>query len=126
MKTLVAVACLLVLGGVARADDKSSPTGTWKYSTEVNGNKLEVTMKLKAEGDKVTGTMSVADMEAKIEDGKIKDGEVSFKVIRDVGGNKFEIKYKGKVTGDTFKGKRELERDGTTNSRDFEAKRVKD
>ena len=126
MKTLVAVACVLALGAFSRADDKSSPTGSWKYTTDVNGTTLDVTIKLKAEGEKVTGTVSVMDIEVKIEDGKIKDGEISFKVIREAGGNKFEIKYKGKVTGDTFKGKREMERDGTTNTREFEAKRVKE
>ena len=126
MKTLVAVVCVLALSGVVRADDKSSPTGTWKYTTDRNGTSVDVTMKLKVEGDKVTGTVTVMDMETKIEDGTFKDGEVSFKIIRDAGGNKLEIKYKGKVTGDTFKGKRELERDGMPNSREFEAKRVKE
>jgi hypothetical protein len=126
MKTLMAIACVLFVGGVALADDKSSPTGTWKYTTERNGQSIDVTFKLKAEGEKVTGTVTVMDMETKILDGTIKDGEISFKIIREAGDNKFEIKYKGKVTGDTFKGKRELERDGQTNSRDFEAKRVKE
>jgi hypothetical protein len=126
MKTLVTVACVLALCSMARADDKSSPNGTWKYTTERNGQTIDVTFKLKAEGEKVTGTVTVMDMETKIEDGAIKDGEISFKVIRQAGDNKFEIKYKGKVTGDVFKGKRELERDGQTNSREFEAKRVKD
>jgi hypothetical protein len=126
MKRVLAIVCLAALTGFAAADDKSSPTGTWKYTTEANGTKLEVVMKLKAEGDKVTGTVSVADMEIKIQDGKITDGEVSFKIVREAGGNQFEIKYKGKVMGDTFKGKRELERDGQPNVREFEAKRVKE
>jgi uncharacterized lipoprotein YehR (DUF1307 family) len=126
MKQLLAVVCVVAFGSLAVADDKSSPTGTWKYTTNANGTQLEVTMKLKAEGDKVTGTISVNDMAIKIEDGKIKDGEVSFKIMREVGGQKFEIKYKGKVTGDTFKGKRELEREGQPNVREFEAKRIKD
>jgi uncharacterized lipoprotein YehR (DUF1307 family) len=126
MKQLLAVVCVVAFGSLAVADDKSSPTGTWKYTTNANGTQLEVTMKLKAEGDKVTGTVSVNDMAIKIEDGKIKDGEVSFKIMREVGGQKFEIKYKGKVTGDTFKGKRELEREGQPNVREFEAKRTKE
>jgi hypothetical protein len=50
---------------------------------------------------------------------------VSFKVNREVGGNKFTIKYQGRIQGDTFKGKRELERDGQVNTRAFEAKRSK-
>ena len=126
MKQFLAVVCVVAFGSLAVADDKASPTGTWKYTTNANGTELEVTMKLKAEGDKVTGTVSVMDTEIKIEDGKIKDGEVSFKIVREAGGNKFEIKYKGKVSGDTFKGKRELERDGQPNVREFEAKRSKD
>jgi hypothetical protein len=41
-------------------------------------------------------------------------------------GNKFIIKYKGKIQGDTFKGERELERDGQFNTRKFETKRSKE
>ena len=46
--------------------------------------------------------------------------------ITDTNGNKLTIKYSGKFSGDTFKGKREIDRDGQTNTRDFEAKRVKE
>src|SRR5215467_1432647 len=126
MKRMAAVICVLAVAGMARADDKSNPTGTWKYTADVNGQSIEVTIKLKLEGDKLTGSVSVLDMETKIEDSKYKNGEVSFKVNREMNGNKFTIKYKGKIEGDTFKGKRELERDGQTNTREFEAKRVKE
>jgi hypothetical protein len=125
MKRMATVICMLAVAGIARADDKPNPTGTWKYSAEVNGQSIDVTIKLKLEGDKLTGTVSVRDMETKIEDAKYKDGEVSFKVNREMNGSKFTITYKGKIEGDTFKGKRELERDGQTNTREFEAKRSK-
>src|SRR5436309_13160077 len=125
MKRLVAVICVLAVAGMARAEDKSNPAVNWKYTADINGQSIDVTIKLKLEGDKLTGTVSVLDTETKIEDSKYKDGEVSFKVNRDMDGNKFTIKYKGKITGDTFKGKRELERDGQTNTREFEAKRSK-
>jgi hypothetical protein len=123
MKCTATVFCLLAMVGMARAEDKPNPTGTWKYTAEVNGQTIEVTIKLKLEGDKLTGTVTAFDTESKIEDCKYKDGEVSFNVNREVNGNKFTIKYKGKIQGDTFKGTRELERDGQTNTRDFEAKR---
>ena len=126
MKHVATVVCLVVFGGMANADDKTSPTGTWKYTADVNGQKLDVTIKLKLDGDKLTGTVSVADMESKIEDGKYKDGDISFKVNREFNGNQITIKYKGKVKGDTFKGKRDLERNGETNTREFEAKRSKE
>ena len=63
---------------------------------------------------------------AQIEDATFKDGEVSFKVTRERNGQKFTTKYTGKVSGDTIKGKAESERNGQTNSRDWEAARSKD
>ncbi len=126
MTSFLTVICTLASAGLVWADDKPNPTGTWKYSAEVNGQSIEVTIKLKLDGDKLTGTVSALDTETKIEDGKFKDDEVSFKVNREVNGNKFTIKYQGKIKGDTFKGKRELERDGQTNTREFEAKRSKE
>jgi hypothetical protein len=126
MKRLASLVCVLAIASTTRAEDKPNPTGTWKYTAEVNGQSIEVTIKLKLEGDKLTGTVSALDTESKIEDSEYKDGEVSFKVTREVNGNKFTIKYKGKIRGDTFKGKRELEREGQTNTREFEAKRAKE
>jgi hypothetical protein len=123
--TLVAVAVALVgLAGVARAEDKPNPTGTWKWTINFGGNEREMAVKLKLDGGKLTGTFVGPDgKETAIEDGKYKDGEVSFKVTRERDGNKFVIKYSGKVSGDTLKGKSEFERDGETRSRDWEAKR---
>jgi hypothetical protein len=126
MKRMAAVViCVLAVAGLARAEDKPNPTGTWKYTVDVNGQSLDVTIKLKLDGDKLTGALSVRDTETKIEDAKYKDGEVSFTVKPEFNGNKITIKYKGTIKGDTFKGKRELERDGQTTTRDFEAKRSK-
>jgi hypothetical protein len=127
MKRLVLVAVVVALGGIARADDKSGPSGTWKWSIEINGQTRETTLKLKAEGEKLTGTISGRqNTETKIEDGAFKGGEVSFTVTRERNGQKFTTKYKGKLEGDTIKGKAESERDGQTQSRDWEAKRAKD
>ena len=95
-------------------------------TVERNGETFDLTLKLKLEDGKVTGTLTRGDQETKIEDGKFKDGEVSFKGNLELNGNKLPIKYKGTVKGDTFKGKRELERDGQTNTREFEAKRSKE
>jgi uncharacterized protein (DUF2147 family) len=126
MIRMATVICVLAVAGMVRAEDKPNPTGTWKYTAEVNGQSIDVTIKLKLDGDKLTGTVTVLDMETKIEDSKYKDGEVSFRVNREMNGNKFTTKYNRKIMGDTFKGKRELERDGQTNTREFEAKRSKE
>jgi hypothetical protein len=110
----------------ARADDKANPTGTWKWTVMRNNQEREMTLKLKLDGDKLTGAMVGQNgQETAIEDGQFKDGEVSFKVTRERNGNKFTTKYSGKVSGDSIKGKTEFERNGENQSRDWEAKRAK-
>jgi hypothetical protein len=108
------------------ADESTDPSGTWKWSVTFNDQTREMTLKLKLEGDKLSGTMLGRDnQETAIEDAKYKDGEVAFTVTRERNGQKFTIKYQGKVSGDTIKGKTEFQRDGQTQSRDWEAKRQK-
>lgn len=108
------------------ADESTDPTGTWKWSYTVNDQTREVTLKLKLEGDKLTGAVLGRDnQETAIENASYKDGEVAFTVTREFNGQKFTSKYKGKVSGDTIKGKIEFERDGQTRSFDWEPKRQK-
>jgi hypothetical protein len=130
MKQLAVVAVVVALAGLvgtARAEDKANPTGTWKWTINFGGQDREMTLKLKSDGKKLTGVFVGPDgTESKIEDAKVKDGDVSFQVTRERDGQKFVIKYKGKVSGDTLKGKSEIERDGETRSRDWEAKRAKE
>lgn len=110
----------------SQADEKADPTGTWKWSVTFGDQTREFTLKLKLEGDKLTGAMLGRDnQETPIEDASFKDGEVAFAVTRERNGQKFTIKYKGKLEGDTIKGKSEFERNGEKQSRDWEAKREK-
>ncbi len=132
MKRLVVAAlvvtCAALVGNV-RADEKANPTGTWKWSVPGRGgNTREVTLKLKMDGDKLTGAMpGRGGQETAIEDGSYKDGTVSFKVTREGRNNqKITTKYSGKLSGDTIKGKMEFERMGEAQSVDWEAKRAKD
>ena len=123
---LLAAALGLVFSGlVSHARAADTATGSWKWEFKrQNGDAVDVTLKLKQDGDKLTGTISGPNgSETAIEDGAVKDGEVTFKVTREFNGNKFTQKYNGKLSGDTIKGKTERERDGQTISRDWEAKR---
>jgi len=131
MRQVITIAIVLGLSGmvgVARADDKkNSPTGTWKWEVERNGQKIAQTLKLKADGEKLTGSMpGRQNQETMIEDGTFKDGKVSFKITRERNGNKFTTSYTGTVEGDTLKLKAESERNGQKQTRDIEAKRSGD
>jgi len=130
-----AAALLLFVGVTARAEDKKAdPTGTWTWSMPGRDGSpgREQTLKLKAEGDKVTGTLSSPGREggqareSKVDNGKIMGEEISFAITREFNGNSMTSKYKGKISGDTITGKSEFERNGETMSRDWTAKRKMD
>ncbi len=126
-------ACVaLTVGAVAQGDaKKADPTGTWTWSTpgRNGGEARKTTLKLKVEGEKLTGKIispgrqGAEPRETEIGDGKVKGAEVSFTVTREFGGNKMVQKFQGKVEADTLKGKMEFDRNGETMSRDWEAKR---
>jgi hypothetical protein len=91
--------CLLaVLSLVAFAAD--AVTGTWKGSIETPGGTFENTFVLKADGDKLTGTVQGGPGgEMKIEEGKVDGSNVSFAVNMEFG----KLNYTGAVSGDDLK-----------------------
>ena len=128
----LAAGTLLLAGITVQAQDKKPDVaGTWTWSQQGrNGGPGRTnTLVLKVEGDKITGTLTSpgrrggAANELKIEDPKLEGDQLSFKITRQFGGNEMVQKYSAKVEGDTLKGKIEFDRNGETQSRDFEAKR---
>lgn len=130
MTRAIGVALLLTataFSSVQAEDKKADPTGTWKWTVTRNNQSRDVTLKLKLDGDKLTGSMPGRDnTEVAIADATFKDNEIAFSVTREFNGNKFTTKYKGKLDGDTIKGTTESVREGQTRTRDWEAKRDKD
>jgi hypothetical protein len=126
MKRLVVAAVVFALAGFVSATwAADDATGTWKWSATFNNNTVESTLKLKQEGEKLTGTyVGRGNTESPVEEGTIKDNMVNFKVVREINGNKFTMKYAGTLSGDTIKGK--ISFDGSQfEPRDWEAKRQK-
>lgn len=131
--THTALALLLTMGFILPApaqEKKADPAGTWTWTMpgRNGGPERKLTLKLKVEGDKVTGKLAAPGRggdvrETDIKDAKVKGEELSFTVVREINGTTMTSKYNGKISGDTIKGKIETERDGQTQSRDWEAKR---
>ena len=125
----------MAVAGVVLAADTPNPTGTWTWTMaggrggkKGGGQAREQTIKLKLDGNKLTGVMvGRNDTETKIDDGATyKDGDFSFTVTREFNGNKMTTKYTGKVSGDTIKGTIEApgRNGGDPVKRDWEAKRA--
>jgi len=122
-----AVSCVAF---VARAaDEKANVNGTWKWTlTTPNGDEINLSAKLKQEGDKVTGTYyGRNNSESPIKDGKLTGNELKFTVVRDINGTQITISYSGKVEGDKITGKSEFKTADNEEPRkmDWNAKREK-
>lgn len=109
-----AVCILLTFALAAWAADVSG-----KWTAQVpgrNGQMREVTITLKADGDKLTGTITGRQGENPISDGKISGDDISFKVETPRGAQT----YTGKISGNEIKFKRE----GGQGTIEFTAKRA--
>ena len=127
MKTILSAALVLGLCGLAGAQgEKADPVGTWKCEYEIGGQKRMSTLTIKKDGDKLAGTMSWPDQkETKLKDVKLKDGELTFSVERELMDMKLTVEYKLKVEGDKLKGKAAVDAGGEKREFDIEGKREK-
>jgi hypothetical protein len=128
MKTILSAALVLVLGlcGLAGAQEKADPVGTWKCEYQIGEQKRTSTLTIKMDGDKLAGTMSWPDQkETNLKDVKLKDADLTFSAERVLGDNKFNVEYKFTITGDKLKGKGAVESGGEKREFDIEGKRQK-
>ena len=128
MKTILSAALVLVLGlcGLAGAQEKADPVGTWKCEYQIGEQKRTSTLTIKMDGDKLAGTLSWPDQkETNLKDVKLKDADLTFSAERVLGDNKFNVEYKFTITGDKLKGKGAAEFGGKKQEFDIEGKREK-
>ena len=127
MKTILSVALVLGLCGLARAaDEKAGPVGTWKCEYLIGDQQRTSTLTIKQDGDKLAGTMSWPDQKgAELKDVKLKDGELTFSAERALGENKFPVEYRFTIDGDKLKGKGAVEAGGRKTEFDIAGKREK-
>ena len=99
MKTVLTAFATLIFPVLLLAADV---TGKWTGTIETPNGSREVNLNLKADGAKLTGTISGRSGDTEIQDGKVDGDNVSFTVIRNFNGNEFKQHYVGKAAGDTI------------------------
>ena len=98
MKCFVVMLAFFAVAIPAVAADVS---GNWKGSVSTANGDLPIAFTLKADGEKLTGTMSGPDgAPVAIEEGKIDGNNISFSVTLAFNGNSFSLSYKGVVSDD--------------------------
>jgi hypothetical protein len=94
--TLFAVLALFTTGLFA-----ADASGKWVAEMQGrDGQKRTQTFDLKADGDKLTGTVTSPMGERPIVDGKVSGDDISFAVEVEFQGEKRKMQYTGKVVGD--------------------------
>jgi len=108
---------LLAVAVVALAADAVTGNWVWESQGRGGGPGFKTTAKLKADGAKLTGTVSVPSFsggppepgapmqmeDAPISNGKVDGNNITFEVTRDIMGNSFTSKYAGVVAGSEMK-----------------------
>jgi hypothetical protein len=116
--------CTSLLAVVLAAPGDATGTWTWSVTTP-GGETFAMTLKLKQDADKLTGTLRGRNnIETAIEEGKIEKDVLTFKVTRIIGEQRVDFRYSGTLMDGTIKGSVEFERDGEKQMRDWEAKRA--
>ena len=130
LKTVLISLLLTSLGAFAlRAADepneRTTASGTWRWSfTMPDGSKVEPRLKLKQEGNNLTGTSRFREgFDAAISEGRIDGNQLSFTVARERQGMKVITLYKGTRTGDRISGTIESDWNGQKQTFPWEARR---
>src|SRR5262245_21642840 len=106
MKAILSMALVLGVCGLAGAEDKVNPVGTWKCEYKIGDQKRTSELTIKKDGDKLAGTMNWSDQKDEpLKDVKFKDGTLSFSAVRKLMGNEIPVDYTLTIDGDEFKGK---------------------
>jgi len=122
-------AAAALTGFVASVAWAAAADGKWTFKQRgrQQGNEVTMTLELKQDGEKLTGTLmrEGSDMKTEIKEGKITGSDVSFVVVREFNGQERKTVYKGKIEGDAIKGNVINNRQGQEQSSEWVANRAK-
>jgi len=121
---VVVFSAVLMLAAIALVQ-AAGVDGKWVAQVPGRGGQTrETTFTFKADGTKLTGTVSGMQGEVPIADGKINGDEISFTQTFEAQGNSIKVIYTGKVSGDEIKMTRKRD-GGDQPATEFTAKRAK-
>ena len=118
--TLVVFVSVLLITPLVYANH--AVDGKWEASVETRRGTQQVTFTFKAEGDKLTGTVTTPRGDSEIEDGKVMENSLSFKQKLSFQGRSMTFSYSGTLEGDEINFTREVEEMGRKT--EFTAKRA--
>lgn len=101
MTRLSRAAWVLAAVFAASAASGAGVDGKWQGMEGEN----TVTLVLKAEGEKLTGTIENSQIPGPIQilEGKVKGAEISFHIMRDIQGTQIQANWTGKLEGEELK-----------------------
>jgi len=122
MKTKLILALTVAMALFANLALAADVTGKWTAETKGrDGQTRTQTFNLKADGSKLTGSVSMGQMgEREISNGKVDGDNISFDVNVEMNGNAMTMKYTGTLSGDELK----MKRDSQRGPQEFVAKRA--
>jgi len=123
MKMRFFVALCAIVTIMAMTAMAADVTGKWTAEVQGRNGTQTRTFNLKADGAKLTGTVSgMGGRENEISDGKVNGDEITFTTTVQMQGNEMKINYVGKVSGDEIKFTQS--REGSDRKQEFTAKRA--
>ena len=127
MKAILSAALVLGLCGLAGAQgEKADPVGTWKCEYEIGNQKRMSTLTITKDGNKLAGTMNWPDQkDEKLKDVKLKEGTLTFSVVRKFMDNEIPVEFALTIDGDKLKGKATAEFGSQKHEFDINGKREK-
>jgi hypothetical protein len=107
-----------------RGADLDEVLGTWKLKLEgPNGNTIEPTLKLSADGENLKGTYTSRFGEQPAHELKLDGDQLSWQIAVDRNGRKFKGVYKAKLEGNAIKGNLEYELGDNKGTMEFTGER---
>lgn len=116
----------VLLSIYASAHAVENPAGTWKVRTMFRGRQGRTAiLQLQRHDNNLTGVMSRSeDSKLEINNGRFRQGELSFDVVSQWNGQQVATKYTGSIHGDSIKGQVEYRRRGEQQVLNWTAERT--